>query len=136
MQPKQTNIDHSHEQTPTATPQNVPKQHDLSSSRKKKGPFLLYRSSKKRFASPVFTLRVGARHRDSYQNLVSFHQSKRSIFKKLTPFQGFYWWVHLQPSLIWNKSSWDQKYHFFSAEGVCVPTLRDGKHTSLAPQGL
>ena len=116
-QPKQTSINHSHKQNPTATPQNTPKQHDLPELQKKTALLPLYRSSKESFASPVFTLRVGAWHRDSYPTLVAVHQLKRSIYQKLTPFQGFYWWVHLQPSSIWKKSSWARKYHFFFRRG-------------------
>ena len=88
-QPRQTSINHSNKQNPTATPQNTPKQHDLSALQKKTAPLLLYRSSKESFGSPVFTLGGGHSARDSYQTLVAFHQSKRSIFTKLTLFEAF-----------------------------------------------
>ena len=42
---------------------------------------------------------------------------KTLYFTKTDPFQGFYWWVRSKPSLIWKKSSWARKYHFFFRRG-------------------
>jgi hypothetical protein len=85
--------------------------------------FLLYRSSKKSFAGAGFTPRVGVRHRDSYKTLVAFHQSKRSIYQKLTFLRAFTGGSIKSCHWFGKKVTGLENITFFFAEGVRVPTL-------------